>query len=255
MEDRILKLLVEQDEITWKDIIYDLIRSEEMDPWDVDMKALTHKYIETVRALKKFDFKISGKVLLAAALLLNIKSKKLLEEDINYLDQLIAQRNDMNEEAFYDELEQAEYRDVSKMSEEEKMQLIPRTPQPRKRKVSIYDLVGALEQALEVKKRRIMRQIPDMQITLPEKKRDISVMIKSVYKSILESLSSKKQGHMGFSELLPKGASREEKIQTFIPLLHLTNERKIDLHQGEHFGEIGIQLIDSSKVKVAEQKL
>jgi len=249
MEDKILKLLVEQDEVTWKDIIYDLIRSNEMDPWDIDMSKLTKKYIKIVRGLKKFDFKVSGKVLLAASLLLSIKSKKLLEEDILYLDQLIAQKDQMTEEEFYEELESGEYRDPASISDEERKQLIPRTPQPRKRKVSIYDLVGALEKALEVKKRRIMRNLPDMDITLPEKKRDITTMIKSIYKSILSTLQVNKQGHMGFSELLSEKATKEEKIQTFIPLLHLTNERKIDLHQGEHFGEIGIQLIDTTKIK------
>ncbi|MFQ5621529.1 MAG: segregation/condensation protein A [Candidatus Nanoarchaeia archaeon] len=247
MEDKIFELLVNQDDITWKDIIYDLIRSEQLDPWDIDMAKLTGRYIEVVRKLEKFDFKVSGKVLLAAALLLNIKSKKLLEEDISYLDSLIAQRDGMSEEEFYDELEHAEFRDASQITDEEKMKLIPRTPQPRTRKVSIYDLVGALEKALEVKKRRIMKSIPDMDIQLPEKKRDITVSIKRVYKGILEKLTAK--GHMGFSQLLPKGASKEEKIHTFIPLLHLRNDKKIDLHQPDHFGEIAIELIDQEKLR------
>lgn len=248
MEDKIFNLLVEQDEITWKDIIYDLIRSEQMDPWDIDMGKLSARYISVVRELKKFDFKVSGKVLLAAALLLNIKSNKLLEEDINYFDSLIAQRNAVDDEQFYEELEHAEFRNPEEISEQERMQLIPRTPQPRTRKVSVYDLVGALEKALEVKKRRIMKSLPDMEITLPEKKRDITVMIKQTYKGILSRLTQNKANHMAFSELLPAGATREDKIMTFIPLLHLTNDRKIDLHQGEHFGEIAIQLIDKEKI-------
>ena len=35
-----------------------------------------------------------------------------------------------------------------------KPQIYPRTPQPRKRKVSVFDLVQALEKALEVENRR-----------------------------------------------------------------------------------------------------
>lgn len=250
MEDKIFELLVEQDDITWKDILYDLIRTEQMDPWDVDMGKLTARYMEVVHKLKEFDFKVSGKVLLAAALLLKIKSNKLLDEDISYLDSLIAQRDAMDEDAFYEELEHAEFRDPNQISAEERRQLVPRTPQPRQRKVSVYDLVGALEKALEVKKRRIMKSLPDMDIQLPEKKRDITVMIKKTYKGILGRLTESKANHMAFSHLIPDGASKEDKIMTFIPLLHLTNDRKIDLHQPEHFGEIAIQLIDSEKMEV-----
>ena len=75
MQDRILDLILEQNEVTWQTIIYDLIRSEEMDPWDIDVSVLTARYIETIKKMKEMNFFISGKVLLAAALLVKIKSE------------------------------------------------------------------------------------------------------------------------------------------------------------------------------------
>ena len=128
------------------------------------------------------------------------------------------------------------------------MQLIPRTPQPRLRKVSVYDLVAALEKALEVKKRRLLRELPATEVILPHKTRDITLMIKGLYKHILEWFSENKGKRLMFSTLTPN-ANREDKIFTFIPLLHLTNERKIDLHQPEHFADFRIDLIDKTKVK------
>ena len=50
-----------------------------------------------------------------------------------------------------------------------------------------------------------------------------------------------KQENMTFSKLLPS-QTKEDKISTFIPLLHLTTQRKIDIEQQEHFGEINILL-------------
>ena len=50
-----------------------------------------------------------------------------------------------------------------------------------------------------------------------------------------------------FSQLLPSSASREDKVYTFIPLLHLDNQRKINMWQREHFGEIGIDLLNTKK--------
>jgi len=153
MEDRIFQLLVENDDIAWKDIIFNLVKTEQMDPWDIKIGQLAKKYIELLKKAKDLDFKISGKVVLAASILLRMKSKRLVGEDLDEFDRLLA-GNTVDEDEFYDEL--ATMRDASQISEEERMNLVPRTPQPRKRKVSVYDLVNALEKALEVKKRRII---------------------------------------------------------------------------------------------------
>jgi len=112
----------------------------------------------------------------------------------------------------------------------------------------VYDLVAALEKALEVKKRRILRQLPATDIFLPHHKRDAGLMIKGLYKHILEWFTSNREKRLFFSTLTPN-ATKEDKIFTFIPLLHLTNERKIDLHQSDHFADIRIDLIDPQKVR------
>lgn len=247
MEDKLFTLLVHQEDVTWKDIIHDLIKTEQLDPWDVDVGKLTKRYIEALRELRKADFKVSGKVVLAAALLLHIKGDRLVGEDLDALDRLIAQK-DISEEEFYEQLQDGEFRDPSQIPESERMQLIPRTPQPRLRKVSVYDLVAALEKALEVKKRRILRELPAAEVILPHQKRDITLMIKGLYKHILDWFSDNTSKRLFFSTLTPN-ATKEDKVFTFIPLLHLTNERRIDLHQQEHFGDIRIDLIDKQKVR------
>ena len=48
---------------------------------------------------------------------------------------------------------------------------------------------------------------------------------------------------LNFSQLLETD-SKEDKITTFIPLLHLCNQQKIDINQEEAFGEIKITLMD-----------
>ena len=52
MEDKIFKLLVESDDIAWKDIIFDLVRKEQMDPWDVDICGLAKRYIDMLKQAK-----------------------------------------------------------------------------------------------------------------------------------------------------------------------------------------------------------
>ncbi len=239
MQERLFQLLVKDNEISWKSIIYDLIRKEEMDPWNIDVSLLSKKYIEHLKTLKNHDLKLSGKVLLAAAMLLRIKSKRLVGEDLNEFDRLLAS-TDVDEEQFYDELE-AELKRGEALGMDQKYELFPRTPQPRKRKVSVYDLVLALEKALEVKKRRVWNSIRDApEVKIPEKKFDISAAISTVFARITAFLS-KGVTKLTFAQIVPSD-KREDKVHTFIPLLYLSNQEKITLHQDEPFGEITIEV-------------
>ena len=153
MQEKIFELLFDKDEITWQSIILDLIKTEQMDPWDIDISLLSQKYLKMLKKLKDLDFRISGKIILAAAILLRIKSNKLVGEDITELDRLLAGKDlDELQEDFYDEL-QNEFEAGQGSTVFDKPSLTPKTPQPRKRKVSVYDLMNALQKALEVKKR------------------------------------------------------------------------------------------------------
>jgi segregation and condensation protein A len=232
-QDQVFDIIFDKDEITWQTILYDLVKTEQMDPWDIDVSLLTNKFLNMLNKFKEMDFKISGKVLLAATILLKIKSKNLVGKDLARFDNMMS--SEEPEDEFYEEFTDAEQRMVDSV---ETPSLIPRTPQPRKRKVSIYDLVGALQKALDVKKRRVLHSIPSLDIELPEKKINISGMIGGVYNTII-SYFSKNQDKLTFSKLIPS-ESKQDKVYTFIPLLHLTNQRKVDIHQEEHFGDIEI---------------
>ena len=243
--ERIFSIIFSKaDEVTWQSIIFDLVKSEQMDPWDIDISTITHKYIEMLKTLKEHDFRVSGKVLLAAAILLKIKSHKLVGEDLNELDRLLMGVEDEMEALGFEESAQ-----ITKLTEIPT--LIPRTPQPRKRKVSIYDLVEALERALEVKKRRLLHSIPPMNLEAPKKKKDITEIIREVYFKIRSFFTGTLKETLTFRKLLPS-ESREDKVHTFIPLLHLAQQNKIELLQESPFGELQIML-KKKEEKIPEQ--
>ncbi len=232
-QDKLYEMLMQEDEITWQTIIYDLVKSEEMDPWDIDVSLLSKKYLEAVKKLQEMNFNISGKVVLASAILLKLKTRRLVEEDLARFESIINPPEEMDE--IYNDLDLSEI-------EENRIIVIPKTPQPRRRKVSINDLVFALQKALDVNKRRVFRQIEDMrsipEIEVPEKKIDITEAIKKVYEQVISFFKSGGK-KLTFDELV-KSNRREDKIATFVPLLHLDTQRKLDLYQKEHFGEIEI---------------
>ena len=151
------------------------------------------------------------------------------------------QDEDSMNEGFYDELDSAYAKEQSQYSPQP---LLPRTPQPRKRKVSIYDLVISLQKALEVRDRRVVRNMPRGTIEIPHRKVDMGKLIGDVYGRVMSMFSQ--QSKLTFTQLLPQDATKEAKILTFMPLLHLANVdyRKLDLLQQEQFGEIEIVLRD-----------
>ena len=236
MQEKLFNMLMQEDEITWQTIIYDLIKSGEMNPWDIDISILAQKYLETVKKLKEHNFSLSGKVLLAAAIMLRIKSDKLITEGIAALDYLMFPPSEDELEEFEDKKQRIQLL--------ENPRLTIKTPLARKKRVSVDDLMQALGKALEVNERRLLRRaeeqrIPD-NLKIPEKKIDIYKLIKDLYSKILFLFKGKEK--LTFTELIPS-ERREDKIATFIPLLYLDNQTKINLDQKEHFGEIDITLV------------
>ena len=245
-QQQVIDLLLEQDDVAWKRILYDLVKTEQMDPWNIDITLLTQKYIQMIKDMKENNLRISGKVLLAAAFLLKIKSTHLVDHDIFNLDRLLSQTEEMiDEEELFSDL-------AGNKKDRQHFQLIPRNPQPRNRKVSINDLVDALQRAMASKRRILAKQRP-VKFIMPKRGVDIVEVIRDIYYKIVYYTDKDKNEKLSFSKLLPPRAGRREKVFTFIPLLHLENEDQITTEQEKAFGEIYVKLLGKEKAKpVAE---
>lgn len=62
---------------TWKDILLELMASNSIDPWDIDLISLSDAFIRKVREMEKMDFVIEANIILAASILLKYKSNYL----------------------------------------------------------------------------------------------------------------------------------------------------------------------------------
>jgi segregation and condensation protein A len=220
-------------------MLFDIVKTEAMDPWNVNISTLVAKFLERLAFFREINLKVSGKVVLAAALLLKLKSTRLLEEDLDEFDRLLA---GAQEDQFYDTLETELAQGEERVLSDEKYDLFPATPQPRKRKVSVYDLVRALEKALEVRKRRMLRREPP-ELKMPERKFDLGAAMLGLLDRIIAGASA---GRLTFNALCPS-TSRMDTVYTFIPLLHLANQQRVDLLQQEHFGDIEIVPLEVPK--------
>ncbi len=241
MQDEIFEMLLKEEEMGWKTILFDLVESEQMDPWDINITLLTQKYIQVIKEMKEHDLKISGKMILAAAILLKIKTTQLVDKDIVKLDRFFK-----NEESLYEVEEMIEQGMGEEAKKKDKFPLIPRNPQERNRKVSIHDLVKALQHALETKK-KILAKMRPVKFAMPSRKVDIMEVIRDVFHK-LEYYSEKEEGSkISFNRLVPPRASRLEKVFTFVPLLHLENHHKVEMEQAKSFDEIFVTLLKGKK--------
>ena len=222
--------------IGWQEIIYDLINTEQLDPWDVNIIVLTDGYLEKIANLEETDFFVSSKVLFAAALLLRIKSEYLLNKHLKGIDEILFGQ----EEKYQHVLERIEL-------DEEIPVLVPKSPMPRFKKVTLQELMDSLNRAISTENRRIRKEIINRNalretgISLPKSKFSIKSKIRQLYEDLLGRLKEEeKQKKISFTEFV--GNTREEKIIAFSPLLHLENQKKVWLDQEDHFGEIFIWL-------------
>ena len=241
-QEEVMDLLLEQDDVTWRTILLDLVKNEQIDPWDVNLTLLTRKYLQTIKEMQQHDLKISGKILLAAALLLRIKSTHFIDKDLAEFDQLLYQTADEDEN--WDNLteEQKEQR------VKEKYKLIPRNPQPRSRKVSIHDLIEALQKAMESKKRILAQQRP-VKYVIHKKGMDIVEVIYDLYHKIMYYSNKEESQDKRITFTTFTAQVRKQESFTFIPLLHLESLQKIETEQKKPFDEIYITSLGKKVAK------
>jgi len=223
-------------EIGWQEIIYDLINTEQLDPWDINITILTNKFLEKIEQFEEADFFVSSKVLLAAALLLRIKSEILLNTYIKSIDEILFGKTEKKKHI----LERIEL-------DEEIPELVPRSPIPRYKKVTLKELINSLNKAITTENRRIKKEIINNRairetgFSLPKRQINIRDKIKQIYENLLNHLGEdKKKKKISFTEFV--GTSKEERIACFSPLLHLETQKKIWLEQDGHFEEIHLWL-------------
>ncbi len=210
-------------EATWKDILIELVKNNELDPWNIDIVEIVNKYIEAVKSFKVMDLRIPANIILAAAVLLRLKSDML---------SLFAPEEEMQE------LEEGFVRPSVVVDE-----LTVRLKPPMKRKIALVELIHALEEAMKIKEGKATQKLLN-NVIMPIKFDDIDIEkeIEILHGEIEKRVDKK---NMTTFSYLSKEINFKDNVITglFIPLLFLTNKGKIQLMQEEFFGEIIIQLV------------
>ena len=206
-------------EATWKDLLIELVNKNRLDPWDIDIVEVVDKYIGTVKQMKVLELRVPANIILASAILLRFKSNLLTVEE-------------------QEQLPEAET--VLQRPEVAVGQLAFRMRLPPKRKVTLQELIGALEEAIQIKETKQAASQRHVEIPLVINDIDIEAETEKLHKEIVKHADKSKMITLG--SLLSITGTEDPLLGMFIPLLFLAHQEKITLIQERFFEEIIIAL-------------
>ena len=223
--ENILRTILEKE--SWEDVIYYIVSVENIDPWNVDLVKLTDSFLRFVRSAKELDFRIPAKIVFVSAILLKLKADNLsMFEEETAADEMLRERKPFEELGIDPNLVQLGY----------PMKRIP------KRQVTLEELMASLKAATKAKERRDVRR----RLWKEHVRVDVDVgegiekRIEKMMGSIDDILSRKEDEKIQFKDLV-KEWKRDKIVESFVPVLHLEQERKIETEQEDFFKDIFVK--------------
>ncbi len=239
-----LETLVKEE--NWRAELVELIISNKLDPWNIDIGQLAKAFMERLDTYIAEGFELPSNLVLAAAIILKFKSMSLKlkeepSEDINL--------------------------DVDEQTQIKETGLLIRRAPPAP--ITLKEIVKAVERALErMRKSAPPKKTPTLKETVIEiNEEDVQKEVATLYERLVEMYKARREKIL-LSHLLndkndyPKGqgndnmqgmqdiqnmAFSERLTKTLLRLLFLANEEKVELIQEELFGEVEVRLFEEAR--------
>jgi len=218
------------------DLLWWLIRRNDIDILDIPMAALTRQYMDYVEAMRARRLDLAAEYLVMAAMLLEIKSRSLLPRPVKAdpSDEAADPRNELVRRLLeYERIRQGarelealpqngrDFQTISVWVERMTMQHLP--------EVSVEDLRLAWEGILKRTQRNRHHRIARQELSVREH-----------MSRILKRLTG--GAHALFEDLFSAEGGRAELVVTFLAILELARERLVELTQVEPFAPIHVRL-------------
>jgi segregation and condensation protein A len=224
------------------DLLLYLIKKDEVDIHDIPIGRITTQYMEYLELMKILNLEIAGDFIVMASTLMLIKSRMLLpdedrgpveeddEEDPRWdlVRQLVEYKKFKDAAGFLEHLEEEQENVFGR--EGEHVELGAR-PDVGMQDVGIFDLITALNEALDRVPDEELQQIFAEQFTVAEKVDDL-----------LERTQGGKT--ISLSRLFVDMRSRQEIVCVFLAVLELIKLNRLAARQDSHFEEIVIEQVE-----------
>lgn len=216
--------LIDQPE--WKTILIDLVKTNKMDPWNIDVTDLAEKYLKKINKMESASLRVPANAILACAILVKTKSKYL---------KLSSVEEDEEEEVLTEEQKQLYLEELPDLVASRSM---------REGRITLDELVSSIEDIIsrnEPRKNNV-RNIPRIEIDFDTI--SIEEKLDGVYDLIKQKVDG--QGIVLFNDLVEDSESNSSIIDTFLPVLFLMNSGKILAYQEDFFGDIFVKLLNEN---------
>ncbi len=212
---------------TWRELLVELVDTRKLDPWNINIEEIVDSYVAVIKTLQVMDLYVPANMVLAASILLRMKSDLLVLPSDEVL---------MSEPAI-DEVAAA--------------RVIPEVPQlsfrsrlQPGRRVTLGELLDALDGAMRIEKARSMTAMSAApSVSLPTDIDDIDDRLEETMALVASNVDV--MGMTTFSNLERAAKLGDESLlYLFVPLLYLATRDRLVLAQDDFFSEIFVRLCD-----------
>ena len=229
------------------DLLLHLIEKNDVDIYDIPISTITSQYMDYIESMKEFDMGLASDFLVMGATLVSIKSRMMLpgmqaalgsgEDVVDPREELVISlmrykrcrifASDLKERR--DKFDGARFRYASTAKS------LGITIAPAEQAFSIEEF----NEAVAIINERNDSRFTDITAKIKHILRKDKMSVKERIKSIWRSITGK--GKILFSSLFGKKAEKMDKVVSFLAVLELVRDNKINVEQDRNFGEISIE--------------
>jgi segregation and condensation protein A len=229
------------------DLLLHLIEKNDVDIYDIPISTITSQYMDYIESMKEFDMELASDFLVMGATLVSIKSRMMLpgmqaalgsgEDVVDPREELVISlmrykrcrifASDLKERR--DKFDGARFRYASTAKS------LGITIAPAEQAFSIEEF----NEAVAIINERNDSRFTDITAKIKHILRKDKMSVKERIKSIWRSITGK--GKILFSSLFGKKAEKMDKVVSFLAVLELVRDNKINVEQDRNFGEICIE--------------
>ena len=207
----------------WR-VLTDILELQKISPWELDLAELVNGFIGRLLTAEYIDFRICGRALLSAAILLRLKSEYLLEFG-------------------------REEEDIIRVIEED-IFLPPIRPPFRiqVRPTSMVEFTEALRELIfppvkRPRKRRPLPHSPSFITQLNITQVELTKSMKQIYGDLLKFSSTKNP--LSFQDYI-QGMNHLEVLRVFLSLLYLMSDGRVRITHAQPYGDLTITVLEAN---------
>lgn len=230
------------------DLLLHLINRYEIDIYDIPIAKITTQYMDYLHAMQILQLDVAGDYLVMAATLMSIKSQMLVPRNDGWdeEEEFTIEEEDPREELMEMLLEYRKFKNAASQldhKQSERAEFFTKEPTDvskyqehiplKKGEIDLLDLIDAFQSLI----RRNELKEPEATIIEPEE-----VTVNDKMKWIESKIRNSPDASITFQHLFEYYSSKEV-VVTFLALLELIKENKVDFRQDKTFSDIKLAFL------------